>query len=92
MAFDPTQSILAGMADSVLQAKLAAHQAAYLELTGGASVATASYAQGDGTKSVTFRETDLGKLSQTIRLLQAQLGIVCSPRAAIGVRFGSRYR
>ena len=85
--FDPARTILAGMDTAGLQARLTALQAVYLDLSGGASVASASYTQGDGSKTVTYRALDLANLTQAIRLLQAQLGIVCSPRRPMRVRF-----
>jgi hypothetical protein len=85
--FDPATSILAGMDTAALQAQLAALQKAYLDLAAGVKAVTLSYAMGDGAKAVTYTETDIGKLTQAIRLVQAQLGIVHSPRHALGVRF-----
>jgi len=85
--FDPSTSLLAGMSEADLRAELAALQQAYLQLGRGQQVVTASYTQGDGAKSVTYRQTDLATLAALIRQLQAQLGIVDSPRRAVGVKF-----
>lgn len=87
MRFNPQTSVLAGMDPSVLQARLAQMQQDYLDLMSGAKVVSASYTQGEGGKSVTYDRTNIAQLTMAIRQLQAQLGIICSPRRAIGVRF-----
>ena len=76
MRFSPRTSILAGMPRHLLEAKLAALQEAYLALSSGQQVVTASYTQGDGTKSVTYRQASLGDLVAAIKEVQAQLGII----------------
>ena len=48
-------SVLDGLDLVTLQARLTAMQLALLDLQSGAQVATASYAQGDGNQSVTYR-------------------------------------
>jgi hypothetical protein len=75
------------MDTAVLQARLAALQAVYLDLMAGKSVASASYAQGDGNRSVTYRSTDIATLTAAIRQVQAQLGLVEQPRRSAGVSF-----
>lgn len=85
--FDPTTSILAGMDTSVLQARLNQMQLDYLDLYSGRRLESASYAQGDGTRAVTYTKANLGDLGQAIRLLQTQLGIVSRGRHAFGPRF-----
>lgn len=85
--FDPNNSILAGMDDTVLRARLGALQSVYLDLSSGAKISTASYAMGDGAKTVTYEKADMGALVQAIRLLQTQLGDVIHGRRALGVRF-----
>lgn len=85
--FDPTTSILAGMSTDVLQAALASAQQAYLDLQTGAKVVTVSYGQGETTKAVTYTPATIAGLTSLVRTLQAQLGIVCRPRRAIGFRF-----
>lgn len=72
-----------GRSRADLQAQLAALQSAYDQLISGQQVATASYAQGDGTKSVSFRATDLGLLEGAISLLQQKLGIIRRARRQI---------
>lgn len=87
MRYDPSRSILAGMDDTVLRAQLAQMQQDYLDLSSGRKVVSGSYTQGDGAKSVTYTQTNIGQLIMAIRQLQAQLGIVCTPRYAIRPRF-----
>lgn len=78
--FTPDSTVLAGLTTPQLQAALASAQQAYIDLMTGKQVVTASYTQGDGAKTVSFKQTDAAQLTAFIRLLQAQLGIVCSPR------------
>ncbi len=85
--YDPSRSVLAGMDTSVLRARLQQMQLDYLDLTSGTKVQSATYAQGDGSKGVVYTRANIAELTMAIRQLQAQLGIVCSPRRAIGVRF-----
>jgi hypothetical protein len=81
MAFDPNQSLLAGMDTGVLQANLASARQAYLDLSTGAKGESYSYTQGDGNKSVTYTRANLAQLQQMIMLLQRQLGITRGRRA-----------
>ena len=85
--FDPSQSLLAGMDQTVLRAQLARMQQDYLDIVSGRKVESASYNQGEGGKAVTFNKASLPQLQQAIRLLQTQLGIIDRPRRAMGVRF-----
>lgn len=87
MTFDPSTSILAGMDTTVLQTQLSKLQQAYLDLSSGAKGENYSYTQGDGSRSVTYTRANLADLVMAIRQLQAQLGIIPSPRRALGVRF-----
>lgn len=80
-------SIFAGMDPADLQSQLAALQGTYLELASGSKVASASYTQGNGSKSVSFTQTNLGMLAVTIRQLQQALGITPTARHAIGAKF-----
>lgn len=85
--YDPSRSILAGMDQAVLRARLAQLQQDYLDLSSGAKIQSASYTQGDGGKTVSYTMANIAQLTMAIRQIQAQLGIICSPRSAIGVRF-----
>ena len=69
-----------GWSQSQLQAQLAIYQAAYAQLVAGQSVATGSYGQGDGSKSVTFRQTDRIMLKAEIMEIQRELGTPCRQR------------
>ncbi|MFS7246611.1 gpW family head-tail joining protein [Rahnella inusitata] len=86
--FDPNSSLLAGaLTRDQLTAALTAAQQAYLELSSGAKGVSFSYAQGDGTRSVSYQQTDIGQLTALIQLLQAQLGIVPRPRRTLRFRW-----
>jgi hypothetical protein len=85
--FRPNNSVLAGMTNAQLQDALNAAQAAYVNLMTGQQGVSFSYAQGDGTRSVTYQQTSLPQLMAFIQLLQTQLGIVTRPRRPIRFRF-----
>jgi hypothetical protein len=68
-------TVLTGMTRAQLQAALASAQAALVAWVPGGKVVTASYGQGDGTKSVTYNMTSMGQLQGWIMLLQQALGI-----------------
>lgn len=87
MRYDPNNSVFAGLDPAAAQAALTSAQNALIALQTGQQVAVATYAQGDGSKSVTFRATDIAALTMLIRQLQAQLGIVSRPRRALSPRF-----
>lgn len=81
-------SVYDGMSRADMQARLTALKAAYFEILTGKQVAAASYAQSDGSKSVTYRATDLSRLQGEIALLQQLLGI--APRARRQINFVMR--
>ncbi|EMY3532459.1 phage head-tail adapter protein [Yersinia ruckeri] len=86
--FDANTSLLAGaMTRAQLQEALTRAQQAYIELSSGAKGVSFSYAQGDGTRSVTYQQTDISVLVGLIQLLQAQLGIVKRSRRALRFRY-----
>ncbi|EKN3946574.1 TPA: gpW family head-tail joining protein [Yersinia enterocolitica] len=86
--FNANTSLLAGaMTRAQLEEALNRAQQAYIELSTGSKGVSFSYAQGDGTRSVTYQQTDIGKLMGLIQLLQAQLGIVKRPRGALRFRY-----
>lgn len=85
--FDPSRSLLAGMDDGVLRQRLAQMQQDYLDLSSGRKAQSGSYAQGDGSKAVTYTQANIGQLVMAIRQLQAQLGIIPSARGALRPRF-----
>lgn len=80
-------SLFAGLSPTVLQANLAAAQQAYAELSTGAKIISASYTQGDGAKSVTYRQANIAEVAALIRQLQQELGIVSRARRPAYVRF-----
>ncbi|WP_240201814.1 gpW family protein [Burkholderia sp. LMG 13014] len=88
--FDPNSSLLAGMDQTALQASLAEAQRIYIQLSTGAQEESLSYTQGDGTRSVTYTRANLAQLAAAIQLMQAQLGIVKSPRRAMRISFTRR--
>ncbi|MBR8234612.1 gpW family protein [Burkholderia sp. AU42008] len=61
------------MTDAQLQDALAAAQEAYLDLRSGNKTVTVSYAQGDGSRSVTFQSTNVAAVRMFIAELQAAL-------------------
>jgi len=86
--FNPNSSLLAGaLTPAQLQAALTTAQQAYLELAAGAKGVSFSYSQGDGNRSVSYQQTDIGQLTSLIQLLQAQLGIVTRPRRTLRFRY-----
>ncbi|HDL7089821.1 gpW family head-tail joining protein [Yersinia enterocolitica] len=86
--FDPNSSLLAGgLTREQLRSALTLAQQAYLELSTGAKGVSFSYAQGDGTRSVSYQPTDIGQLTSLIQLLQAQLGVVSRPRRTLRFRY-----
>lgn len=70
-----------------LQARLSVLRDAYFALSTGQQVATVAYSQADGSKTVTFRATDLVRLQADIALLQQKLGISHGRRP---IRFAMR--
>lgn len=85
--YNPAASLLAGMDDAVLRQQLRQMQQDYLDLSAGKKLQSASYTQGDGSKSVSYTPATIGQLAMAIRQLQAQLGIISSPRRALSVQF-----
>lgn len=75
-------AITDGMSTADMQARLAALQAAYFDLSSGAKIVTASYSQGDGTKSVSYQQSDITQIYRSILMLQKALGLISRyPRA-----------
>lgn len=66
-------SILDGISVDTLRTRLAAMQQAYLDLTSGGKLQVASYAQGDGTKAVTYTAANIGDLTLAIIGVQTQI-------------------
>lgn len=73
-----------------LRQSLADAQQVYLQLMSGNQGESYSYTQGDGTRSTTFTRANISDLTAAIQLMQAQLGIVDSPRRANRITFTRR--
>lgn len=76
----------AGVDPTILQSWLTDCQQALQDLTVGGKPEAVSYAQGDGSKAVTYTRADIAQLEQRIRNLARALGL-SGPRRGIGVRF-----
>lgn len=75
-------AITDGMSSVDMQSRLTALQAAYFDLSMGAKIVMATYNQGDGTKSVTYQQTDKTDIYRSILMLQKALGLISHyPRA-----------
>ena len=85
--FNPNTSPLAGMSREQLQTALKKAQGAYIDLTTGTRGVSFSYSQGDGTRSVTYQQSNLSELLALISQLQTELGMICRPRRAVRFRF-----
>lgn len=70
---------------ATLQTRVNAMLLALADLDSGAKVASASYAQGDGNRSVSYTAADSNRLRGTIREMQASIaartGVACGGRA-----------
>ncbi|MFA7942052.1 gpW family head-tail joining protein [Pseudomonas brenneri] len=80
-------SLLAGISRESLQVSLQNAQQAYLQLSSGGKVETATYTQGDGSKSITYTRANIAQLANVIQMLQQQLGIVTRARRPLTFRF-----
>jgi hypothetical protein len=80
-------SVFDGLDVFVLQSRLTALQMALLDLQAGAKVVTASYAQGDGSRSVTYTAANMADLTQAILTVQTQIdrltGVCINRRAPV---------
>lgn len=73
-------SILDGISLTALQSQLSALQQALFALDAGSYVVTATYTQGDGSKSVTYTAADRARLTQAILSVQTQIARVQGQR------------
>ncbi|RSU46334.1 gpW family head-tail joining protein [Sphingomonas sp. S-NIH.Pt15_0812] len=87
MRLNRNAGLLAGMDDAVLRARLAQMQQDYLDLSSGRKLQSAAYAQGDGSKTASYTQATIADLAMAIRQVQAQLGIIDTPRRALRLRF-----
>ncbi|UMR99576.1 gpW family head-tail joining protein [Escherichia coli] len=67
--------VFAGMSREQLQAALAEAQRAYIELLSGRRGVSFSYAQGDGTRQVTYSQASVADLVALTESLQLALGL-----------------
>lgn len=81
--YNPKTSLFAGMSQQQLQAALASCQQAYIDLQSGGKVASVSYAQGDGSRAVTYTQANMAALAALIKQLQQQLGMPGVRRRAL---------
>lgn len=75
-----------GVSTETLQTWLTDCQQSLQDLTVGGKPQAVSYAQGDGSKAVTYTVANQALLEQRIRNIARALGLA-GPRRAIGVRF-----
>jgi hypothetical protein len=73
MATTDISSPYYGMSDAQLQQALSAAQQALIDLRMGKKVVTVAYAQGGGSRSATFQQTDMANLRMLISELQQAL-------------------
>lgn len=66
-------SIFDGMDTTVLQTRLQALQQAYLDISQGTKVEVASYAQADGSRTVTYSKANLADLTAVIITVQTAI-------------------
>lgn len=87
MNFDPSTSLFAGLDEATLRAALLQAQTAMIALTTGEKEASVEVTGGGQHRAVTFTQTDMAKLTNLIRMLQAQLGIISTPRSRARISF-----
>ena len=75
VGYDPSLSALYPMTTAQAQAALAQAQSALVDLMTGAKGITFSYAQGDGSKTVAYQQTNQAQLRALISELQCYLGL-----------------
>lgn len=66
-------SVLDGLDVTLLQQRLQAMQLALLDLQSGAKVATATYSQADGARSVSYTQANIADLTSAILSVQSQI-------------------
>ncbi|MGL4860489.1 MAG: gpW family head-tail joining protein [Enterobacteriaceae bacterium] len=83
-----TCGMFSGLSREQLLDALKNAQAAYLDLCTGKKGVSFSYASGDGSKSVSYQQTDMVALRNLITELQHSLGICSQRRRPIRFRHG----
>lgn len=66
-------SILDGIDVNALRLRLATMQQDYLDLQAGRKVESASYAQSDGSRAITYTAANIADLTQAILTVQTQI-------------------
>lgn len=89
-------SVLDGLDVSVLQQRLQSMQLALLDLQSGAKVEVVSYAQGDGSRTVSYSKANIADLTAAILTVQTQIdqltGASClGRRRPLRPFFGGRF-
>lgn len=69
----PRTSVLDGLDISVLQSRLQTMQLALLDLQSGAKVEVVSYAQADGSRTVSYSKANIADLTAAILTVQTQI-------------------
>ncbi len=87
VVFDVNQTWLAGMSQAQLLTLYGQMQAAQAQLMMGGKPVTVSYAQGDGSKSVTYNMTSAGQLQNALTLVQRALGLPGMSRRPMRMRY-----
>jgi len=80
------KGVFVGLSKEQLEQMLKDAQIAYAEMMMGKKGVSYSYTQGDGTRSVTYNQTNISDLLALIYEIQAALGIG-GRRRAVGFRF-----
>lgn len=79
----PTPDVLVGVDPATMTLWLQKAQLAYGNLMAGGQVESVSYAQADGSRSVTYTRANMGQLTQWIAMLQRALGLPVRGRRPI---------
>ena len=77
-------SLFDGLPEPQLRAALASAQAALIQLMSGTSIASVSYTQGDGAKSLTKRVTTVAECTALIMQLKRALNMPGGSRRMTG--------
>ena len=85
--FDVNQTWLAGMTRVQLSLLLGQMLAAQVQLMAGNKPVSVSYAQGDGSKSVSYNMASAGQLQNSITMVQRALGMPGQSREPLRMRY-----
>lgn len=91
----PRTSILDGIDVNVLNLRLAQMQQDYLDLLSGRKAESASYAQSDGSRAITYTKANIADLTAAILTVQTQIdrlsGVCLSRRRPLRPFFCGRF-